>query len=153
MQGPVLRDIHLPPEPSWWPPALGWWLLAILAIAALWLLARTLLRMLRRWRRRVAVDALFDAEIARAGDDARARIAAVSQLLRRACRAAQPPAAALHGEAWLQFLDGDDPERLFSQGPGRVLLDAQFRPQGMPAGEDLLERVRGRLHELAGTQR
>ncbi|MBP6325901.1 MAG: DUF4381 domain-containing protein, partial [Dokdonella sp.] len=23
--GPQLRDIHLPPDPSWWPPAPGWW--------------------------------------------------------------------------------------------------------------------------------
>ena len=23
-----LRDIHLPIEPSWWPPALGWWFVA-----------------------------------------------------------------------------------------------------------------------------
>jgi hypothetical protein len=39
--GPSLRDIHLPPEPSWWPPALGWWMLAGLfllgSIAAIWL--------------------------------------------------------------------------------------------------------------------
>ena len=31
-QGPVLRDIHLPPDPSWWPPAPGWWMLAALVV-------------------------------------------------------------------------------------------------------------------------
>ena len=33
--GPVLRDIHLPPEPSWWPPAPGWWILFVLAMGVL----------------------------------------------------------------------------------------------------------------------
>ena len=43
-----LRDIHLPTVPGWWPPAIGWWLLAIVVAGALawmiwWLGAR--------WRR------------------------------------------------------------------------------------------------------
>ena len=43
-----LRDIHLPVAPGWWPPAIGWWLLAILVAGVLawmiwWLGAR--------WRR------------------------------------------------------------------------------------------------------
>jgi hypothetical protein len=27
-----LKDIHLPPQPNWWPPAPGWWLLAIILL-------------------------------------------------------------------------------------------------------------------------
>ena len=30
-----LRDIHLPADPGWWPPAPGWWLLAAVLVALL----------------------------------------------------------------------------------------------------------------------
>ena len=36
-----MRDIHYPGDPSWFPPAPGWWLVAALLIAALiWLYRR-----------------------------------------------------------------------------------------------------------------
>ncbi|HMM26605.1 MAG TPA: DUF4381 domain-containing protein, partial [Pseudoxanthomonas mexicana] len=50
----VLRDVHVPPAPSLWPPAPGWWLLAgvvvlmLLGIAA-WRWHRR--RRLQRWQR------------------------------------------------------------------------------------------------------
>ena len=28
----ALRDIHLPPEPGFWPPAPGWWILALILV-------------------------------------------------------------------------------------------------------------------------
>lgn len=129
-----LRDIHLPPEPSWWPPAPGWWLLAALAVVLLIVVVR-LLR--RRWhaRRRMAVlIAEFDAAAGLA--DPNARLAAISQLLRRAARLRDPAAASLQGEAWLRFLDdavlasraaGTPSAATFSTGTGRALLDGPYR--------------------------
>lgn len=121
----VLRDIHQPPAPGWWPPAPGWWLLAALLLAAL---AFGIWVAKRRVRRRRAIAALFDDTVARAAS-APARVAAVSELLRRAARRRDPGADRLQDEAWLRFLDGGPGSAPFSTGAGRLLLDGGFRRQ------------------------
>jgi Domain of unknown function (DUF4381) len=123
-----LRDIHLPPEPSWWPPAPGWWLLAVLTIVLLVVLVRLLQRRWRVRKRMAALNAEFDAVISIV--ESSARLAAISQLLRRAARLRHPGAANLQGEAWLRFLDsvsGDAYAAPFNAGVGRVLLDGPYR--------------------------
>lgn len=117
----VLRDVHVPPAPPLWPPAPGWWLLALLVLAGL---AWWALRRLRRRRRGAEALALFDAALAARGDAA-GRLAAASELLRRAARRERVDADRLQGEDWLRLLDGRGRE--FSTGPGRVLLDGPFR--------------------------
>lgn len=97
----VLRDIHLPPDPSWWPPAPGWWgligvlLLAIAAAVLLW----------RRRGRRDRYRARILAEIDRltTADDAELA-AGLHQWLRRAARTYAPDAIRLRGTAWRQVL-------------------------------------------------
>ena len=79
-----LRDIHLPAAVSWWPPALGWWLLLALALG---LGVAFLL-----WRRGSATRRLRAAALAELGaiegafehaGDGHACAQALSRLLRR----------------------------------------------------------------------
>ncbi|PKV14192.1 DUF4381 domain-containing protein [Xanthomonas prunicola] len=127
-----LRDVHLPPSPSWWPLAPGWWLVIaviVLVLAGAWVWWWRRRQRQRRWL------AAFDAELQRATTPAQ-RLAAVSLLLRRAARRVDPQADRLQGDAWLQFLDGrKSKDHVFSHGPGRAVLEGGF--QRAPAVSDL----------------
>lgn len=137
-----LRDIHLPPEPSWWPPAPGWWVLAVVVVVLMFFLARWLLRVWRRARRRRALYASFEA--AASLSEPTMRAAAISQVLRRAARLRDPSTATLQGEEWLRYLDRDANvgaaanDAVFSAGPGRALLDAPYRAQVDAAAVDAM---------------
>lgn len=131
-----LLDVHLPPSPSWWPPPAGWWLVLlalVLVTVAAWY-----------WRRRVRLqraemERLFDANVDVA-DGLPARIAAMSELLRRAARRRDPNADRLTGDAWLLFLDAGQPMPVFSAGAGRTLLEGGFRRD---VGEQEYAALRG----------
>lgn len=146
--GPVLRDIHLPAAPPWWPPAPGWWILAALALAALaWFAWRMRHRAQQARRRRLLARAWRELlERHPAERDPAALVAGLSELLRRTARLHAPHALALQGEAWLAFLDGADARRPFRDGPGRLLLDGPYRP-AVPAAEarSLAQLVADRL--------
>ena len=119
----VLRDIHQPPPPSWWPPAPGWWMLAaamLLAFAA-WAWWRR-----RKKTRRAAIARLFDDAVA-AADTPAAKIATMSEQLRRASRRVDANADRLEGDDWLRFLDRGMPQPVFAAGAGALLRDGGFR--------------------------
>jgi hypothetical protein len=130
-----LRDIHLPESIGWWPPAVGWWLLCVLV-----LLSVIGVFLCLRYRRRVKYSVPYQArqvlqqlrlEYDRDGDF-QALSRELSALLRRVCISLFPrqQTAGLTGEDWLSFLDQcmttAEPERPFSRGIGRVLLEAPY---------------------------
>jgi len=126
-----LRDIHLPPPPESWPPAPGWWLLALIAVLAVGFAAALALRYWQRNRyRREAVReaAKLYAKWTTDGDSI-AYVAAVQTLLKRVALSAFPRAevARLTGEAWVAFLDRTMGSHEFSMGAGEVLIDAHYR--------------------------
>ncbi|CAM5584234.1 hypothetical protein RLIN73S_01350 [Rhodanobacter lindaniclasticus] len=104
--GPVLRDIHLPAEPSWWPPAPGWWLLGVLALLALaglaWLWRRR--HRARQRERRILGELDRLVQRHRQDGDRAALLGGMHQLLRRVAREHDAAAVRLRGEAWRQTL-------------------------------------------------
>lgn len=129
MDGLQLKDIHLPSPVGYWPPAPGWWLLAIVLPALVW----ASFRWYRRPRRRAVVkaaQAMLTAIRDDAGMDDRQKLAALSALLRRVAisRDGRESVAGLHGDAWLRYLDASLADRPFSEGEGRCLADGPYRP-------------------------
>ncbi|MBF0614330.1 MAG: DUF4381 domain-containing protein [Magnetococcales bacterium] len=141
----ALRDIHLPDPISWWPPALGWWLLLLLTILLTlgWLFWH---RQAKRYQlRRTALAELTRiAQQHAQNPDDRLLAAQLSMLLRRICLQHYPrdQVAGVSGTAWLQFLDQPLPDRPFSQGEGQVLIRAPFEPMPRLHPEALLTLCR-----------
>ncbi len=141
-----LRDIHMPVEPGWWPPAPGWWVLAaLLLLAAGILLWRLVQRHRRNAPRRQALAELAAAKRAYEDGtlDSREYINRCNALLKRLWVHAlgRSELAALNGDAWLAHLDDVAGSRQFSQGPGAVLGNARFAPappEIPPAVHDLI---------------
>ena len=103
-----LRDIHMAPQPSWWPPAPGWWVLGVLLLLVLVYFARKALVLLRARRRRHAL--LRQLDHFASSTDADARPQAFLAGLNRICKAVAMQAfpdrvcAPRQGEDWRQFL-------------------------------------------------
>ncbi len=148
-----LKGLHLPPPVSWWPPAPGWWGLAALSLLLLlggWLLWR-------RYRR----NALYRAALRELdqlrrtfgeNQEPRPLIEAISVLLRRIALSmeSREDIASLAGEPWLRFLDsglGDiSGQRPFSEGAGRVIIEAPYNPNCKVDGDALIELVHTWIH-------
>lgn len=148
---PLPHDIRLPPAPGIWPLAPGWWVLALLAALAIVVAGRWSWRRLSRRIRRRQLQTLFERSLAASTEPA-SRLAILSQLLRRAARAAAGDAVAqLTGEPWLQWLDGEDPQKPFTHGPGRALLHGPFQKPAVAAMafDAVLPIVRQRFLQLA----
>ena len=153
--GPELRDIHLPADPSWWPPAPGWWLLlgivlGLVAVAVV-LLRRRQRR--RRWQARILAELDAIAAHQKSEPDAVRLAAEVSQLLRRASRLLDAAAPAVHGEAWLRFLDMPLDGTDFSAGVGRVLLEGPYRRNLDTDADALLELARRWLERVTAERK
>ncbi len=131
----LLEPIPEPPAVSLWPQTIGWLWIALAALACLgYLLFRHL-----RSRRANAYRRAALSEIEGSGDDP----TLLADIIRRAALVAYPrkSVAALHGDAWLSFLDKAYGGREFRDGPGQALGRQIYEPQNDERGSPALSQL------------
>ena len=129
-----LRDIHLPLDPQWWPPAPGWWMLAVLALAGLVYGAWRLVMRWRRFRPARQAQALYlSIHTAYAEGDIATDtyLHLTNEVLKRLViyGIGHSDIKPDSGERWLRYLDERYGTTAFSEGPGRWLGNDRFRRQ------------------------
>ena len=131
-----LRPNHLPDPIGLWPPAIGWWLLAILIVVVsvavgCWLI--------KRWRKnRYRAYGQKQAKVLFAQyqqhQDAKRFAHDCNRLLKQTALHAYPDKdiADLHGQFWQEFLaqTGKNPE--FTEAAGKALGEERFAPDWTP---------------------
>lgn len=141
MNGPLLRDIHLPPAP-WWPLAPGWWLLAGLMVLAAVGVVWWLRHVARAHPMRAAMRAIDALEAAHACDGNTVRLAdEASRLMRRVALHVAPGTAAQTGAAWQAFVQSYAPDEA-TRNALDALARERFRAQPVLDAPALLAALR-----------
>ncbi|MDH5229812.1 MAG: DUF4381 domain-containing protein [Gammaproteobacteria bacterium] len=117
-----LRDIHEPMDVSWWPPAIGWWILAIFIVLILVLFLRWFRRYRRRLKPHVMKEFLYIRADYRDNQNTSLALSRLSILLKRWLRVhSKEQVNGLQGDQWLEYLDQFTPTQAFTRGPGQLL--------------------------------
>jgi len=139
-----LRDIQLPATGGWWPPAPGWWLLAILvivgALALAWLWHRQ--RQKHRWKRSARTELQQLESKARPTPE---WFAALNALLKRAARQSHPEKhpEAMTGQQWINFLLETAPkDRIASRPVVEAMVKSTWQPRPLAQTEQALAFAR-----------
>ena len=125
-----LKDIHLPESVGWWPPAIGWWILAflipLLIVLGIWLFKRITRKTALKTAKAILNSIKQDENL----DDYQ-KVCQMSVLIRRTAISCFPRSetASLTGKKWLLFLDTPLQDQRFSDGIGKLLVDAPYQQQ------------------------
>ena len=147
--GLPLRDIHLPDAVSWWPPAIGWWLILALLILLpiiFWAMRKF---MARRQLRKQSLAALTSIETSFGQHQNQQQLVSeLSILLRRICISRFPRAdvASLNGEAWTTFLNSQ--ANSFDADTCQALSSGPFQRQCDINSQALINACRDWIKQL-----
>jgi hypothetical protein len=126
-----LRDLHLPTDPLWWPPAPGWWLLGLLLVAAVIAGLRKLQQVQQRRRpfkqaRSLYADLYAEFQAGHITD--RDYLNRSNELLKRLVifGIGENRARKANDIEWLELLDSLTGTQAFTNGAGTLLGNQRF---------------------------
>lgn len=141
-----LKDIHLPPEPSFWPPAIGWWLVLLLFILTIIGVFFIWAKHKRGAPRREAQQLLDEIEKNYLSDnDTVVYVSEINKLIRRVAMQAfsRQQCAGKSGEKWLEFLQQHSKVDGFTHGVGRCLIEVPFSNKEIQIDHSELKELAG----------
>jgi len=126
----MLRDIHLPDAVSWWPPAIGWWILLALLLLAIYLLPKLYRYLTFKPLSRVCQEEFENIKIAyNKQQDLSILIQSISKLLRQISMSfhGRDKVANLTGDAWINSLNDLTEENYFQEELKNTLINAPYQ--------------------------
>lgn len=133
-----LQPIAVPPPISWWPPALGWWILVAtsLSVIVFWRYVQHRRLQHNHLKQVNAIDPLREKALQQLhsltkpydGEQAGPWLQQINQLLKRVCSARYPDYAShtLSGREWLAFLDSRCPAAGLTRW--MILVNGSYQP-------------------------
>ncbi len=140
-----LHDIESIDAVSWWPLAIGWWILigvSVLFVTSLAIYAAYRIAFKRSWKRDT-FDKLDSLERNLSENTARQALISLSEYIRRIAirRYSRKECAGLSGEAWLKWLSAHDPSEFDWENKGAVLIDIPYAPLNATFSTDNLQEL------------
>ncbi|MEI6745311.1 MAG: DUF4381 domain-containing protein [Methylococcaceae bacterium] len=130
-----IRDIHLPEAIGWFPPAVGWWFIAIFVPIFTYFLIALIQKLFQKTAIKEAKKLLKQLQTNEALTPLE-KVCELSILLRRVAVNHKPEAGGLTGRAWLDYLDTSLKDSPFKNGIGRCLIDVPYQKK-LPENMDL----------------
>lgn len=131
-----LHDLALPPPIAWWPPAPGWWILAVLLLIALAFALRWAWRCYQHTApKRAALKQLKQHWQAYQQHQNGLQLLRDIEILLKQMALSHFPrqqVAPLHGQTWLQFLDKTGQTQGFTRGVGHWLGEGLYQAEMPP---------------------
>jgi len=129
-----LNDIVVPPAVSWWPPAPGWYFLAVVLLIAFLLACASMIRRYRanRYRR----EALAELVRLKPGPES---LKDLADLLKRTAMTAsgRDTVAALSGDQWVEWLNGQCAHPVFQDVSRELLARSLYTSNSTGSEQDV----------------
>ena len=146
-----LRDIHLPDAVSWWPPAIGWWILLALVIAAFIFIPKLFRRVTFIPLKKVANNTFKNIiDKYKSNNDNALFIIETSQFLRQTVMSyyGREDVAQLTGEKWVQALNDLTEQVHFNDEIKLTLIQAPYQKNSHIDAEQVIHAVQSWLSSL-----